>query len=400
VSRDPKHILLCVTSSVSAGFFDGQLRYLKQQGWTIAFAASADVPGQLARFGDVEGVLVHAFPLGRDIQPWRDARAFVRAVKFFLRERPTISNVGTPKAGLVMGLAAAVTGVPVRIYSLYGLRLETTTGLRRRVLEIAEMLAMAAAHRVVCISPSLRDQVVALGLANPDKVIVNGAGSVNGVSVPSATEVKRPQSASSPVIGFVGRLVPDKGVEDLVVAFEQVTRVVPDARLLLVTSLDETDPLSATTMAAIDADPRITLTGYVSDVSPYYEQMDVLALPSFREGLPTVLLEGAAHGLPTVASRATGSRDGFLAGRTGWAVSAGNPGEIADSLLACLSNPDEADARGKAGRAWVSANFARETVWENWNHIYRDTLEMRRTRGTRLKRAIDLTGAIVGRRSG
>ena len=105
--------------------------------------------------------------------------------------------------------------------------------------------------------------------------------------------------------------------------------------------------------------------------------MDVLALPTYREGLGSVLLEGAAHGLPTVATRVTGCRDGFVSGVTGWAVSAGNPDELADALLLCVSDPDEADARGRAGRAWVIANFSRETVWECWNQFYRASSEMK-----------------------
>ena len=393
VLRDPSHMLFCVTSSVSVGFFDGQLRYLQQQGWTISIAASADQPGQLERFGLAEGVAVHAFPLGRDIQPWADARAFIRAVRLFLRERPAISNVGTPKAGLIMGLAAAVTGVPVRIYTLHGLRLETTSGRKRRVLRIMERLAMATAHKIVCVSPSLRDQVIDLGLANPNKLVVNGAGSVNGVCIPAQPAPLQPES--HPVIGFVGRLVRDKGVEDLVTAFRQVRRVIPEAQLLLIGSLDEMEPLSTATVATIAEDDHITLTGHVSDVSSYYSLMNVLTLPSFREGLPSVLLEGAAHGLPTVASTGTGSRDGFVAGLTGWAVSPGHPAELAEALLACLNNPHDAVNRGKSGRAWVSTNFSRERVWEGWNHFYVGILEERvRSRGTRLKRTVDITGAL------
>lgn len=397
--RNPSHILLCVTSSVSACFFEGQAGYLQQQGWTISLTAGADVPGQLERFGQTEGISVHPFPLGRDISLWADAKAFVRAVRIFRKLRPTISNVGTPKAGLVMGLAAAVTRVPIRIYTLHGLRLATTTGPKRRVLTIAEKISMAAAHTVVCVSPSLREQVIELGLAKPDKVVVNGAGSINGVAVPQPETTPRPRSASEPVIGFVGRLTRDKGVEDLVVAFAQVTQVIPAARLWLIGSDDQTDPLSPETLAAIAADSRITTTGTVDDVWNYYEQMTVLTLPSYREGLPSVLLEGAAHGLPTVATDATGCRDGFIPGVTGWAVSAGQPGELAEALLACLSDQDEADDRGSAGRAWVSANFSRQTVWEHWNHFYHDAVATRFSAGgTSMKRSACITsdaGAIT-----
>jgi len=397
--RNPNHILLCVTSSVSASFFEGQAGYLQRQGWTISLTASADLPGQLERFEQTEAISVHPFPLGRDISLWADAKAFVRAVRLFRKLRPTISNVGTPKAGLVMGLAAAATAVPIRIYTLHGLRLATTTGPKRRVLAIAEKIAMAAAHTVVCVSPSLREQVIKLGLAKPDKVVVNGAGSINGVTIPPLEATPRPRSTSEPIIGFVGRLTRDKGVEDLVVAFALLTQVIPAARLWLIGRNDQTDPLSPETLAAIAADSRITTTGMVDDVWSYYEQMTVLALPSYREGLPSVLLEGAAHALPTVATNATGCRDGFIPGRTGWEVSPGQPGELAEALLACLSDQDEAGDRGRAGRAWVSTNFSRQTVWEHWNHFYHDAVATRfGAGGTSMKHSVGITsdaGAIT-----
>jgi glycosyltransferase involved in cell wall biosynthesis len=197
---------------------------------------------------------------------------------------------------------------------LRGLRLETLTGLRRHMLLAAERIAAGCAHLVVCNSESLRAQAMALQIADESKLHLIGNGSSNGIDVdrfsPGTEEVRErlgiPQPA--PVIGFVGRLTRDKGVPELIDAFDRIVAAVPLARLLLVGWFDESDDsLSEELRARIDDHPSIVRTGFVVDTAPYYRAMDMMVLPTWREGFPNVVLEAAATGIPVITTLSTGS---------------------------------------------------------------------------------------------
>ena len=394
MNRNPNHILFGVTSSVSVGFFDGQLRDLQGRGWICTVAASPDIQGQLDSFSATEGVAAVPLQMEREISLVKDLRSLWLALRILAKTRPAIVIAGTPKAGLILSLAGAITRVPLRVYALYGLRLETATGLRRVLLTLTEKISMASAHKVLCVSPSLRDRVLELRLTKADKLAVNGRGSVNGVAIPEGIERL---ASDRQVIGFVGRLTRDKGVEHLVDAFNQIKEEFPDAQLLLIGGPDTADALPASTLRKIHEDPRIQSVGRVPDLSPYYRQMTVFVLPSLREGLPTVLLEAAAHAVPVIASDATGAKDGVVDGETGWLVATGDASSIADALRRCFTAPESALAMGFAGREWVSRNYSRAGVWQDKHEFYVDAMyERARRRHIPALRVLDVAGATVG----
>jgi len=243
----------------------------------------------------------------REISPLSDVATLWRLIRMLRKLRPAIVNAGTPKAGLLGMLASRVAGVPVRVYCLRGLRLETTEGVKRVLLTLTEKLACRFAHKVVCVSESLRQKTLQLGLSGTEKLVVIGSGSSGGVDVGhfewtqergnKAAELRRflklPDSA--PVIGFIGRLTRDKGIVELVEAFEIVSHQLPDAWLLLVGWYDEGDPVPANTRQKIASNPRIHCVGFVDNTSDYLHVIDVLAFPSYREGFPNVILERPTH---------------------------------------------------------------------------------------------------------
>ncbi len=327
-------------------------------------------PGPLLeRIAREEGIATVAIPMRREIAPLRDVVSLWRIFRALRRLHPDLTEFSTPKAGLLGNLAAKWCRVPARIYMLRGLRLETLTGLTRRILLAAERIAAACAHLVVCNSESLRTKAMALQIADESKLHLIGSGSSNGVDVdrfsPGPEEVREglgiPENA--PVIGFVGRLTRDKGVPELIEAFEEIVAAAPLARLLLVGWFDESeDSLSEELRTRIDHHPSIFRTGFVADTAPYYRAMDMMVLPTWREGFPNVVLEAAATGIPVITTFSTGSRDAVLPEVTGVLIPAGYPVAIAEAVLRLIWHPEERHRMGTAARSWVIDEFVNGRV--------------------------------------
>jgi glycosyltransferase involved in cell wall biosynthesis len=365
-------IVQAVTHPITARYLmRGQPAWLRRRGFEVTVVAA---PGpDLVEVAERERVAVEPVPMKREPAPLADTLALVRLVRLFRRLRPTIVNAGTPKAGFLGMVAARMARVPVRVYTQRGLRLDGTRGVKRRVLAATERAAVGCAHRVLCNSESLRWRMVELGLAPEAKTIVLGAGSSNGVDV----ERFRPRSEGgpqlrgslgippdAPVVGFVGRLVRDKGIADLAAAMEEVWRRAPQARLLLVGELEAGDAVGPDLVARLAAAPRVVATGWAADVAPYYGVMDVLAFPSYREGLPNAPLEAAACELPVAGYAATGTVDAVAQGETGTLAPVGDVAGLAAALTTYVEDPDLRRAHGAAGRRRAVELFRPEVVWE------------------------------------
>jgi glycosyltransferase involved in cell wall biosynthesis len=356
-----------ITHSQTSLVLTGRLRALREAGFRVILLSS---PGTLFdKTAQREGVESIAIPMKRGISPFADLVSLFRIARVLRRLQPAVTEFSTPKAGLLGSIAAFLTGVPHRIYLLRGLRLETSSPRQRWLLTCAERIAAACSHKVLCNSRSLSSQTLALGLAPARKLALLGHGSSIGVDVERfAPGSQRARSSlglpeNVPVIGFVGRLTRDKGIPELIEAFESILRAVPEARLLLVGWFDKSeDALSADLRARIDAHPRIVRTGFVADTAPCYHAMDVMVLPTWREGFPNVVLEAAASGLPVITTTATGARDAVIAGVTGVLIPPGRPAAIADAVIELIADPARRARMGAAARAWVSENFVHERM--------------------------------------
>jgi glycosyltransferase involved in cell wall biosynthesis len=381
LARRPKRsIVVGITHPQTCLTLTGHLRSLREEGFLVRLVSS---PGALSdRTAEVEGVESISIPMRRGISVLADIVTLARLWLVLRRMKPDLTEFSTPKAGLLGTMAARFAGVPRRIYMLRGLKLERSKGLKRHLLLMSERIAAACADVVLCNSASLRAEALALGIGSDAKLHLLGSGSSNGVDVqrftPGPNELGQSLGlpADAKVVGFVGRLTRDKGIPELMEAFELILAVLPKARLLLVGWFDASeDALSEELKARIAAHPQIHMTGFVNDTAPYYRAMDVMVLPTWREGFPNVVLEAAATGIPVVTTISTGSRDSVVPEVTGLLIPPGYPEAISEAVLRLLRDGNLRWRMGLAARAWVLEHFVDERVLGLTAAFYRTLLE-------------------------
>lgn len=377
--RTSGRIVIGITHAQTCLNLTGRLRALREAGFHITLISS---PGRLLdQMAAREQISAIGVPIRRDIAPLSDLISLLRLWWLLARLKPDIAEFSTPKAGMLGNIASRLAGVPARIYMLRGLKMETSTGLKRRLLLWSERAASACAQVVLCNSESMRAEAARMRLAPAAKLRMLGRGSSNGVDIerysPGPSDVrcrlKIPQNA--PVVGFVGRLTRDKGVPELVEAFDAILKAKPDAYLLLVGWFDAAeDALAAKVRKRIAAHPRIYCTGFVESTAPYYRAMDLMVLPTWREGFPNAVLEAAATGLPVITTLCTGSRDSVVPEVTGLLIPPGYPDAISEAVLELLNDPLKRRRMGMAARAWVQKNFVDESVLKLAVSFYRSLL--------------------------
>jgi len=367
-ATDPTpHIVVGITNSQTCLTLTGRLRALREAGFRVTLVSS---PGELLnRTAAREGVKSIAIQMHRKIAPIADILSLARLWWMLVRLRPDITEFSTPKAGLLGTFAALLAGVPTRIYMLRGLKVEGTIGLKRRILLAAERVAALCAQIVLCNSHSMRAEALALGLAPASKLQLLGEGSSNGVDVerfspgPSDVRERLGLRTDAPVVGFVGRLTCDKGLPELMDAFETILKAEPEAQLLLVGWFDAAeDALCPDLRTRIEKHQSIRCTGFVADTAPYYRAMDLMVLPTWREGFPNAVLEAGASCVPVVTTISTGSRDSVVPEVTGLLITPGYPEAISEAVLNLLRDPARRRCMGEAARTWVVDHYANERV--------------------------------------
>lgn len=362
------------TVAQSLKFLAGQPGFLRARGYDVSVITSPDPA--LDQFGGVQGCQTVGVEMPRRITPLRDLLAVVELVKTLRRVKPTIVHAHTPKGGLLGMIAATAAGVPVRVYHMRGLAHMTASGLQRTLLRATETVSCSLAHRVICVSHSLRSVAVDEGLVDPARIVVLLGGSGQGVDCttrfhPDAVAVEEVAAqrvalgipTEAPVVGFVGRLVRDKGVGELSAAWQTLRVRFPDAHLVIVGPEEERDALDPQVLATLRADPRVHLLGFTENLPALYAMMRVLALPTYREGFPNVALEAAAMARPVVATQVPGCVDAVLDGVTGTLVPAADAPSLARAVGHYLADEAFATRRGLAGRARVVRDFRREAIW-------------------------------------
>ena len=308
-----------------------------------------------------------------------DLQALAAVFALMHKLSPRVVVYGTPKASLLGAIASWILRIPRRVYCVYGLRSETMTGCRRRLMLLVEKAIVGLSTDVIAVGQGLRKQMLAAGING--QVRVFGRGSANSVDIASykrhgGDESMRvsfraqqgiPQDAM--VVGYVGRVTADKGIDPLISAMTLLREELGDVYLLLVGPDEAFGGFEQSTIEAL-TQRWVCRTGNVDETGTVYASMDVFCLPSRREGLPTVLLEAAASGTPIVATDATGVRDVIPDSRFGQIVSIDDAEGLAKALRWVLENPRAAGSNARRAQDLVSLEFDQQRLWEMQYNFY------------------------------
>ena len=379
-------LVIVVTVSPTLSFYRGQLDYLREKGYEITIVSSGGK--ELEQFGHEHAV--QEITMTRGVSILKDLIAVVKMTRLFLGLKPDIVHGSTPKAGLLSILAATMARVPLRFYTVRGLPAETLSGFSRLFLLMLEHLTCFFATRIIVNSQSLLEVIKKENLCQAEKMKVIHKGSSNGVD---ATNRFNPTNVidetlvrlktelgigeNKKIIGFVGRLATDKGLCELAQAWKIIRSRDELAYLLIVGSADERDPASEAIAGDLVNDHRVILCGEVDNslMPLYYSVMDILVLPTYREGFPNVALEASAMELPVVATKVTGCVDAVVHGVTGTLVPLKDCLALADSIITYLENPELRRKHGRAGRVRALKEFCPRDIWEAICQEYRSHLD-------------------------
>ncbi len=374
-----RKLVFVITVAESLALLTGQLAYANSQGYEVIVVSSG---GQLAdRLGE-EGARHKTIFMSRKISLWRDIVSLWKLFFFFRKEKPHIVNAGTPKAGLLGVLAARLSGVPVIVRTVRGLRYETLSGLRKRVVQITTKVGCYFADTVVCVSHSLREQAIQDGVIPQGKSLVLGEGSSNGVDVhrfdrtpqvvKSANQLRKELGVEdiSKVVGFIGRVTKDKGISVLLRAWEIIAKEHPFAHLIVAGFIDWEGTPEREVLAELQNNPRIHAIGFVKDIPTVFAAIDVLLFPTKREGFSNVLLQAAAMQVPVVTSRVTGCTDVVLDGETGFLVPPEQAKVFANKVCGYLADGDLCAEHGQRARQRAIDNFSHKDVVHRYHEHY------------------------------
>lgn len=372
---NPGRIVFGVTvASTAFAFLDAQLKTLSRAG-ADCHVVCADAAG-LQEFGERNGATMHALPIARELS-LADGLALGRLVVLLRRLRPGTVVMGTPKMGLLGSIAAYLVGCPRRIYLVHGLRYEGARGFGRSILRTVERIICRLSTEVVAVSPSVRARLVADAIVRGDaEVDVVHNGSPNGVDCdrfrppsPAAKDKSRRDLGlrlDSVVVTFLGRINRDKGLATLVKLAADLAMLDRHVDLVLVGPEEPYDADDNVHIERLWKTPNTHFLGAVENPVGALAATDILVLPTRREGLPTVVLEGGACGVPTVAYAATGTVDCVLDGVTGRLVTQGDSDAFTVAVLELIGDAEQRARLGKASREFIVQRFSRVEVSEWW----------------------------------
>lgn len=330
-----------------------------------------------------EGIKTYVVEMTRSITPCKDLIATFKLYKFFKKEKPFIVHTHTPKAGTLGMIAAKIAGVPHRIHTIAGLPLLEIRGLKRILLDNVEKVTYNCATHILPNSHGLKSIIIKNKYTKSSKLTVIGNGSSNGIDVHhydakliSEEELKDHRKKlnikeNDIVFLFIGRMVKDKGLNELISAFNEVSKSNPNCKLILVGPReDHLDPLSTETEIIIRDNKQILSVGSQKDIRPFVAISHVLTHPSYREGFPNVVLQAGSMNLPCIVTNINGSNEIIEHNLNGLIVPVKDKNYLKNAMMYMIDNPDKRLSMSKNSRSIIKERYQREYIWNELLKLY------------------------------
>lgn len=373
-------IIRSVTVSLSVDFFIGLVSTLREKGYEIL--VTSDPGPELEELKDM-GIKVIEVPMERHISLARDFKSLLKLIKVFIEEKPYMVHSMTPKAGLLCMVAAWITQVPRRVHTFTGLVWPTSTGLSRKILMATDWLTCACATHVIPEGKGVMEDLQKYITKKPMKVL--GYGNVRGVNMKYWSMESVPKDKISRIIQpdtftfiYVGRIVGDKGLNELVKAFVLLNYRYSNTRLLIVGMYEEhLDPVHQETLDNIKTNLAINDVGpkYGDDLLAYYAASDCFVFPSYREGFPNVVLEAGAMGLPSIVTDINGSREIIENGKNGIIIPPKDVDALYKAMEQMLLHNEATKKMAENARPIIECRFEQSFVRKCMNDYYDEILK-------------------------
>ena len=368
----------------------GQLRFMASNGFDVKGVSSEGE--ELKEVRENEGIVMEAINMSRKITPFQDLKSLWEMWNFLRKEKPQIVHTHTPKAGIIGMLAARLAGVPHRLHTVAGLPLMEATGTKRKILNFVEKLTYSSATRVYPNSKGLYDFILQNNFTQSNKLKIIANGSSNGINTTffnpaQVSEIEkvalREKLNIQPddfVFVFVGRIVSDKGINELIKAFSELQTAenneLTGIKLLLVGGLEsDLDPLNPETLAEINQNKDIISVGFQQDVRPFFAISDALVFPSYREGFPNVVMQAGAMGLPSIVSDINGCNEIIVEGENGLIIPSKNVEKLKEKMLTLARDKNLYVKLKENSRRMIENRYEQSVVWNALLEEYEGLLQ-------------------------
>ena len=370
----------------------GQLSYLSAYYDVIGVASDT---GLLKKVEEREGVKVINVPMHRDISLICDFRSLLSLIKIFHKEKPDILHCNTPKGSLLGLIAGKITGVPHRVYTVTGLRYQGVKGFLRFVLKTMERISCACATKVIPEGEGV------LHTLQVDKITrkplsVLYFGNINGIDTnyyalhknhqnermlnqcPNSFREILGYSSSDFVFIYVGRIVRDKGLNELAGAMSKLSHeALPQKiKLLMVGSFEKSDPVNPSTECYFKSSPDVKFVGWKDDIRPYLAAADTLVFPSYREGFPNVPMQAGAMGLPCIVTNINGCNEIIRDNLNGKIIQVKSEKALYNTMKWFVLHPEEVKRMSHNSRGFITSRYKQEDVWKAtlkmYNNLFTD----------------------------
>ena len=367
------------------GLLQNQLKFMSQHGYEMVALSSDDTcfDEMLHEQGDIRGIRVN---MERHTSPWKDLKALIQIYKVFRKEKPFIVHTHTPKAGLLGMLAGKLARVPHRLHTTAGLPLLVYSGMYRKVLNAMERLTNSCATQVFPNSFNMRKTMEELHLCNSKKMTVIGNGSSNGIDTghfsveKTISDTGKDRKKWREELGitdndfafiFVGRVVKDKGINELVDSMRKLVPQHLNCKLIMVGEYEsKLDPIAPENVAFFKNDSSAIFMGWQKDVRPFMMAADALVFPSYREGFPNVVMQAGAMGLPSIVTDINGCNEIIEEGVNGRIIPAKNEQALFNMMEWFLNNIDEVKKMALNSREMIVSRYERIKIWNEILQVY------------------------------